>query len=182
MNILTNKEKKEKIDLFVECFGDDESFARKLFDCSDVITVTEYVEDKLAVMASLIPTMALDKRGFYVYGVCVDKEFRGMGLFKKIMKRVEDFARKDGADFICLIPASRGLFDTYRRMGFEYKISPYCKGKRGNVLLRSAEFKEIIDTSDQGKDNSGMSGLLKCIDGVPCFNEKLIFDHPMGDV
>ena len=70
--------------------------AEKFFSCDRVTTVTEYVGNRLAAMASLVPIYARNTsvsdmiRGYYIYGVCVDKEYRGRGLFSAIMKKAEE--------------------------------------------------------------------------------------------
>ena len=93
MDISINKRDTEnKIKLFVDSFGDDEKTAKEFFSCDGVTTVTEYVGNRLAAMASLVPIYAQNAtasgsmRGYYIYGVCVDKEHRGKGLFSVIMK------------------------------------------------------------------------------------------------
>ena len=91
----------DAIKLFSSCFGDSREIAEEFFSCGDVDTVCIYVGERLAAMASLIPikvgkiccaleqmpSIEIQIRGFYIYGVCVAKEYRCRGLFESVMKK-----------------------------------------------------------------------------------------------
>ena len=169
--------------LFVECFGDTADTADELFSCRDVVTVCKYEQDRLAAMASLVPILAeKNVRGFYLYGVCVAKDFRGRGIFRVIMNMAEREARARGAEFVCLSPADEKLAETYRR--FSYDTEVLQKGSNGKSIdLISDDFRRfaICDKEFCGKR---MSGLLKSFDKekfCPCQRE-FAFSSDMGDV
>ena len=179
MNTSTDK----KIALFVGCFGDSVEVAREFFSCRDVVTVCKYDGDRLAAMASLVPILA-DKniKGFYLYGVCVAKDFRGRGLFRLIMDMSEREARSRGAGFVCLIPADEKLAQTYRR--FLYDIEVLQRGNDGKKIdLMSDDFRRFA-FCDKETDGKRMSGLLKSFDKeIFCPSDReFAFSCDMGDV
>ena len=96
------------------CFGDAPDVAESFLGISDVITIEERSEGKLIGMASLVPVHTEEGlSGYYAYGVCTHPDCRGCGVFTKIMKQCEREAQNVGLDFICLIPATERLADTY---------------------------------------------------------------------
>ncbi|MBQ4136795.1 MAG: GNAT family N-acetyltransferase [Clostridia bacterium] len=124
----------------VSCpYPDDISAHRDLFE--DIFSHPEYfdfftslskndsylisVKDeggKLAGMAFLLPCVLKNKEdsamGYYMYSVCVDKSFRGRGIFKMICEFAEETAKSLSGKFIALIPADTLLFETYTRFGY----------------------------------------------------------------
>ena len=190
-----------KIKLFAEAFDDSEETAREFFECDDIITVTEYVGNRLAAMASLVPIYAqngmscsLERMssivrnicGYYIYGVCVDKSCRGMGLFPLIMRKAEDVAIEKNADFVCLIPADTQLKMTYRRWGYVVEIQNSdtleCHGKR--IFLSSESFRKFALPTDMTGEPKKMCGLLKVLN-KRIFDPKdleFAFGDFMGDI
>ena len=172
----------DKIALFVECFGDSIEVAGEFFSCSDVMTVTKYENDRLAAMASLVPILAdVNVSGYYIYGVCVGKDFRGRGLFRAIMVHAESEARTRGADFVCLVPANERLSDTYMRMGYNTKVLPsYCEGKKA-IVLKSEDFRAFAACEMEAEHRCG---LLKsfCNNTFCPSDEEFCFVDEMGDV
>ena len=109
--------------LWALCFGDTEEVARSFFSIPEVLTLTEYEDDFLVGMASMIPVESESGFcGYYVYGVCVHPEHRGVGIFKKLMDKCKAEAKKAGADMLCLIPATDRLAKTYANMGYSKKV------------------------------------------------------------
>ena len=174
----------KKIALFVECFGDSAEVAEELFSCRDVVTVCKYEEDRLAAMASLVPILAEDKvRGFYLYGVCVAEEFRGRGLFRKIMKTSENEALENGAKFVCLIPADDMLKDTYKKFGYDTEVCPRGSAAEKGITLLSEDFRRFAHC-DKLIEDKQMSGLLKSFDRniFDPSDREFVFLDDMGDV
>ena len=179
----------DKIRLFVDSFGDSKETAEKLFSCEDIITVTEYVGNGLAAMASLIPVCAQntsESKGYYIYGVCVDRAHRGCGLFSAVMKNAEDWAADEKADFVCLIPADSKLEATYRKWGYDVEIMNMY-GKEiceKNIFIDSPDFKEFAIPSENALDTHRMCGLMKVFN-KKTFNPKdreFAFGDFMGDI
>ena len=181
----------DKISLFVDSFGDSKETAENFFSCDRVTTVTEYVGNRLAAMASLVPIYARNTsvsdmiHGYYIYGVCVDKEYRGRGLFSAIMKKAEEQASCENADFVCLIPADSKLEATYRKWGYDVEIMNTYGNKYSdkNIFIASSDFKEFAIPSENVLDTHRMCGLMKVINKT--FNPKdreYAFGDFMGDV
>ena len=204
MDISINKkdtENKNKIKLFVDSFGDSEETAKEFFSCDDIITVTEYVGNRLAATASLVPIYAQNGMhcqleqmssivrkicGYYIYGVCVDKDFRGMGLFPLIMKKTEAEALERNADFVCLIPADSQLETTYRKWGYNVEIEnpaePNYLGKR--IFVDSPSFRDFALPTETVTDSKKMCGLMKVFNKkifAPS-NREFAFGDFMGDI
>lgn len=171
----------DKIALFAESFGDTVEVADAFFACDGLITVTEYIDDRLAAMASLIKMSSNGKKGFYVYGVCVAENMRGRGLFRRIMKNAEDEAFSHGADFLCLIPADESLAKKYSEFGYNIEILPFEQSKPGNIFIDSDAFKTFALFGNDC-DNSGRCGLLKPIKKELFFEGTLRFGDHMGDI
>ena len=204
MDISINKkdtENKNKIKLFVDSFGDSEETAKEFFLCDDIITVTEYVGNRLAAMASLVPIYAQNGNccqleqmsstvrkvcGYYIYGVCVDKDYRGMGLFPLIMKKTEEEAINKNADFVCLIPADTQLEATYRKWGYNVEIQnsddPDHLGKR--IFIDSPSFRDFALPTGTVEHGKKMCGLMKVFNKevfAPADRE-FAFGDFMGDI
>ena len=167
----------------MECFGDSADTAEELFSCRDVVTVCKYEEDRLAAMASLVPILA-DKniKGFYLYGVCVAKDFRGRGFFRLIMDMSEREARSRDAAFVCLIPADEKLEQTYRRFSYDIEVLP--NGNNGKKIdLMSDDFRRFA-FCDKKTDGKRMSGFLKSFDKeiFSPSDREFAFSCDMGDV
>ena len=169
--------------------------------CDDIITVTEYVGNRLAAMASLVPIYAqnglhcqLERMssivrkicGYYIYGVCVDKDYRGMGLFPLIMKKAEEEATKRNADFVCLIPADSCLEATYRKWGYNVEIQnlsePDCFGKR--IFIDSPSFRDFAVPTETVTDCQKMCGLMKVLNKnlFDPYDREFAFADFMGDI
>ena len=132
------------------CFGDAPDVAESFLCIPDVITLEEHCEDKLIGMASLIPVRTESALwGYYAYGVCTHPDHRGHGVFTKIMEKCETAAKMDGADFICLIPATERLAKTYERMGYSKKMTLYdAAEKSGDAVFASSEAFRAFATPD----------------------------------
>ena len=174
----------DRIALFCECFGDNESTAGNFFACSDILNVSLFEDHRLVSMASLVPILEVDSDtlGYYIYGVCVAPDMRGKGLFKRIMSLAEAEARCHGAKFVCLVPGDDRLADTYKRMGYlSYVHQKELSNSKGLRLL-SDEFRKFAHTDDNTAVRQ--KGLLKIIDSEASFmfDEKLCFLDDMGDV
>lgn len=151
-------------DLWVLCFGDPYEVAEEFFSLHGVETLTEEREGAVAGMASIVPVSdSLGGRGYYVYGVCVSPEYRGEGIFKRLMRRCEERAREKGFDYLCLIPVSEDIAATYERMGYLVSVAlcTDAKGSGAGIVSESADFAEF-SVSD-GEFSGARCGLLKPI-------------------
>lgn len=55
----------------------------------------------------------------YIYAVVTDPNHRGRGLCRKLMTDVHDLLKKQGYASVMLVPADEGLWEMYRKMGYE---------------------------------------------------------------
>ena len=170
------------IDLWVLAFGDSREIAEEFFSLGGIDTLTETEGDALAGMASLIPVGdSLGGRGYYVYGVCVAPEYRGQGLFRRLMGRCEEFATERGADYLCLIPTNRGVAEAYRKMGFSHRVSlsPDASAEDARIVSENADFSAFA-ISD--KDFTGADcGLMMPLSEAYFKNTSYCFPERMGE-
>ena len=174
----------DKIALFCDCFGDSADTAREFFSCKDVETVSITKDNRLAAMASLVPILAQDNvKGFYIYGVCVLSDYRGKGLFREIMSRVENEAENMGARFVCLIPADDMLEATYKRFGYNIVVGATKTEAEKRIVLISEDFRRFA-TCDEEISLSHRCGLLKCIEryNFTARGGEYSFGDAMGDI
>ena len=122
------------------CFGDAPDVAESFLGINDVVTLEERAGGALIGMASLVPVHTdSGLSGCYAYGVCTHPDRRGGGVFTRIMQRCEQYAVDLGLDFICLIPATERLADTYSRMGYSKRIALYdAQEKSGDAIISSS--------------------------------------------
>ncbi len=174
----------EKEELWRLCFDDSPNTPRELFSISDIETLSLYKEDTLTAMATLVPVKTnTGLTGYYLYGVCTNPKYRGMGFFKSLMERCERYAKEKSTDFLCLIAADKALAETYRRMGYSFSVS--LAGDElieGAIEIRSLSesFSEFAE-SDENSNTQSLYGLLK-----PLFsadeNLKFFFSEHMGEI
>lgn len=98
------------IRIWSEAFGDSKE---DILNFLDKFKEYVYILDKAAIM-TLLPVTLNNKKGHYIYAVAVDSEKRGMGLGKKLI----EFAKSNMEDFLVLVPANKGLFEYYQKLGF----------------------------------------------------------------
>ena len=175
----------DKERLWSLCFGDAEDVARSFFEIPEVLTLTEYENDSLIGMASMIPvTCDGGACGYYVYGVCVHPDHRGRGVFKKLMDKCEIEAKRSGADMLCLIPATDRLAKTYANMGYYQKVALSDDPQKSGVgiLAISSGFRSfaIPDDPTQPRYTSDF-GVLKPISSKISPNESFCFEEHMGE-
>lgn len=121
--LLTKREQACK-ELWMECFGDEESFV----DCflvrhhhpEQMLCVEE--EGELNAMAHLIPFESEIGRVGYLYGVATAPKARGRGLASRLTKEAVERARNKGFEAVVLIPGSEELRSFYARHGFAGSI------------------------------------------------------------
>ena len=166
------------------CFGDAPDVAESFLCIDDVITLEEHCEDKLIGMASLIPTRTESAlSGYYAYGVCTHPDYRGRGVFTRLMEKCNAAAKGAGADFICLIPATERLADTYARMGYSKKVALYdAAEKSGDAIFTASEgFREFAaPESDRAPLLTVNFGIMKPLT-ERAERSEFYFAEPMGE-
>ena len=110
------------VPLWCECFGDDEATALDFYRCVGVRGVVAEEDEKIVSMINIVEcALKLDGKkinGGFVYAACTDPEVRGRGIFRALNAYAEEYMKKNGMEFLMLIPAHDGLFAMYRALGY----------------------------------------------------------------
>lgn len=120
-------------DIWRECFpaSDAERDARLFTTLGGDVTLFITAGGTAAGMCHLVPVRAGALGGCYLFAVGVREKYRGMGGFRLLCRAAEEYARREGHDFLTLVPADARLDATYRRFGY-----------RGNVGVPRFEIRE----------------------------------------
>lgn len=174
----------QKEELWALCFGDSHEFAREFFAINGITTLCEYSGNKLIGMASMIPLISDSAlRGNYVYGVCVHPEYRGNGVFRKLMGRCEERAVQKGDDFICLIPATDALVRSYSKMGYSISVALCDKAldstEKLNVTCEG--FRRFTDVEEDSQP-AVRFGLMKPLNDLVTEKMSFSFSERMGEI
>lgn len=160
--------------LYIEAFGDDGEFTRRLFD--EFFDCCYYIkeEETVAAMLFLLPCELVngDTRhaARYLFAAATARSHRSRGYMTRLIKKV----LSENDDFIFLKPADDGLISFYSERGFVSipavrSASGRCRIEVGDKFLRLA----------QGARADGSEYTLmyrkKCVK-IP---EKLAFSMPM---
>ena len=81
------------------------------------------------------------------------------------MSLCEEYAQKEGASLLCLIPANQRLADTYSEMGYLKRVSLADKRSGDDVLLNSLS-RHFFELVNRDADESAIFdfGLAKLFD------------------
>ncbi len=170
----------DKLALWQACFGDSPEAAAHFYRLEGLRCFSFLSAQKTVGMAHILPVRAGECCGGYLYAVGVARAHRGRGIFRALMRAAERYAVRSGYDFLCLIPASEALDETYRRYGYEM-AAPRC-GQRHDgasvaILPSVSGFSEYA--GEAPADFPLSSGLVKRLTGnCP---KALHFDCPMGE-
>ena len=143
----------------METFGDDEDFIRRFYDSFGGEVFTHYDGDVLAGMVNRVPIKYGDHNGGYIYAACTRPEYRGKGIFRKLMTEAES-----GMDFMMLIPAEPDLYGMYRGLGYNgtgYSIFPCEADTDVFTTPFGGDFKELYRIY---LDNLGETDFIKPYD------------------
>ncbi len=105
--------------LFLNSFDDTLGFVNMLFSHHFIPenTVVARDGDRIVGEALILPCRAEGRDCYYIYGVCVDCDYRGGGIGSKIVSFAKDTALSRGG--ACLLhPENEGLFAFYEKLGF----------------------------------------------------------------
>lgn len=115
--------------LWLRCFDDAPNVVERFFE--NTVTpenvIAAYSGDNpvsvLYMIDCLIRNRGVEYKSYYVYAVCTDPHFRGMGLMKKCFDFLFEAAEKRGIDYLFLVPAQDNLFEMYKKLGFKNGFS-----------------------------------------------------------
>lgn len=113
----------ELVRLWEEAFGEDELvrvFYESAFLEMFVLVIKE--NNKIISMLHYIPCRykygGMEYNGVYLYALATDKLYRGKGHMGRLIGQALEHATESGANFVFLVPASDGLYDFYKKFGF----------------------------------------------------------------
>lgn len=112
------------------CFGDPDSFI-------DFYFANRYIEDKtllllqegeIAAMLTMIPVKTLDShnQGFnttMLYAIATHPKYQNRGFASQLMEASTSYPRANTSGLSILVPASKELFEFYRRQGYQDAFS-----------------------------------------------------------
>lgn len=171
-----------KEDIFAVCFGDTREGIDAFYAIPDAVCIEEKENGETVGIAHVLPVFLEGYRGGYLYAIGVAPEHRGKGLLLRLLERCESFCRTWGLDFVCLIPATESLADTYRRHGYTAEIATVSGDKETNsrpVLCLSDEF--LAYGKGGNREGAPRTGLAKSL------SKKILptpahFVSPMGEL
>jgi len=119
----TEAEWSEIIEKQSAVFGDGTAFYDDFYIwAGKKCTLAAYIGEK-AVGAVNFPEITYPEKakvltGGYVFAAWVLPEFRGNGIFKALMQGAEEIMRSRSYDFSFVVPAHKGLFEAYGKLGY----------------------------------------------------------------
>lgn len=171
-----------KEDVFAICFGDTREDVNSFYAISDAVCIEERNNGETVGIAHVLPVFLEGYRGGYLYAIGVAPNHRGTGVFARLLDRCEAFCRTWGLDFVCLIPATDALADTYRRYGYTTEITTVSGETSANshpILCLSDEF--LAYGKHGSYDGVPKMGLAKSLSNKP-FPTPAHFASPMGEL
>ena len=124
VRFLKNDEHNRTLQLFRECFGDDDEFIEGYYgnERRKEIAVMEDGNGNIISMAHVVPRIAeyADGRSeevSYILCVATKEECRGRGYMKEVMEYVMQYLRLRGEQWCFLVPVDKKI---YQGLGFEY--------------------------------------------------------------
>lgn len=104
-----------------------------------------YLEkDRVVAVAELM--RAWEKNKVYLYGLCVDTDFRGQGIGEKIMLGIFEYLKEKKIKLVELTvaPENAGAIKLYEKIGFERK--EFLENEYGENRNRYLYIKKIVTT------------------------------------
>lgn len=120
IEFLTEKYISDVLKLWKETFGDDEKFIKSFFDCwqPEKHTLILREEHRILGMLSLLPVTAKGAKGRYIYAVATEQAVRRRGIATRLLLAADEVQLKQSEKFSVLVPSSEGLFEFYKKRGW----------------------------------------------------------------
>lgn len=113
-------EMRDMVQIWGKCFGkDDQSvypFLSRYF--FNQYAMVEKVDDKVVSMVFMIPCQTEYGMGAYLYGIATDPDYQHRGISTRLILKMLDRCRENGAVYSFLIPAESSLIDFYSQFGY----------------------------------------------------------------
>ena len=98
-------------------------------------------ENGVAAMLYWFDASYLDTRVAYFYAIATKITHRGKGICSRLMDEAHKRLKDLGYSYAMLVPGSKGLFDFYKKLGYE--ISTYIDTIEGTAQEGKIEIREI---------------------------------------
>lgn len=107
--------------IWSQAFGDPAEFSKMVFEkfAGAGNVFVEEADGQTAAILSAVPCTLKGRKGYYFYGLATEQSQRGKGLMRALMAYAENELHSQGAEFVCLIPASESLFGFYEKLGWQ---------------------------------------------------------------
>ena len=121
MALKLTPEMRDIVRIWHRCFGEEDNsvymfLSRYYFHhCS----VSERVDGRLVSMVFMIPCQTECGMGAYLYGIATDPEYQHRGISSRLISKMLETCKSNGADFSFLIPADEGLIPFYEKFGYQ---------------------------------------------------------------
>ena len=117
----TVKDKKELSSLWQMTFSEDSSVIESFFEnvFQDTVAPVIRLDGEIISSLFLLDCKIGDYNGKCIYCAMTKYAHRGKGYMKKLLDFSYAYCKKNGFDFLFLVPAEESLFDYYRVCGFE---------------------------------------------------------------
>lgn len=140
------------VTLWKNVFKDEDDYIELLFEhlyFSNKIKVFASFEGKKIISSLYLLDINLKHcnhiyRGFYLYAAATDIAYRQKGIMAKLIDEAKEYAKKSEASFICLVPASKSLYEYYEKFGFQTAMHKKMFDKE---MLKSVSRSDVIDCS-----------------------------------
>lgn len=128
---------KEIIKCQSEIFKDGEAFYDDLYiEIGHKNTVAAFNDGEVAGAVNFpaisFPTKEMSYTGGYIFAAWVKPEYRGRGVFRRLMESAEDIMRSRGYAFALVVPETEALFPMYEKFGYTEKVEngfPYASNR-----------------------------------------------------
>ena len=176
------------VEIWCECFGDSPDVPTEFYSNvkADILVAEE--DGKTVGVVNILPVTLGEYVGGYVYAAGVKNDFRGRGIFDRLLNETDSLLKKKGADFVCLVPGDESLAKTYTKRGYTEKterLDPKKpKAVGGAVIVSEKDFSEFATPDGEEKydfDAVCPYGLLKPLSDRFAVTEAIRFAWFMGE-
>jgi predicted acetyltransferase len=159
--------------MWKQCFPNDESFSQFYFDKiyrneeTWVVSENDMPVSSLQIIPHEIKMGRQIYKAGYLFGVMTHPDFRNKGYISHLLNFSFEMMKKEGYDYAFLIPQEESLFGFYERFGFS-RFSPDSGSltEKGKVIKSSSQLDNILE------DFSNDNGLIFINDNKIAFTIK----------
>lgn len=159
--VLNENEKNKIRELYEEVFDDSQYFVDYYFNSYVQNTINFVCENdgQIVGMATVHPKkLMVSKKEInvgYVYGVATKLKFRGQGIMRQLLKKIEEYAVENQFEYLYLIPANPKIYE-----GLGYELVRNASEREFLKISIGAEIENImVEKIDAGS-------LEKCVEFI----------------